>query len=97
MRNELYKDILLEIALSISGEFDLQKLLKGCIPLFLRKLDCTAAAVLSQQDGEPRLEMLMPRALAANNAFVENLKNSSEMLEKSNPQEWLEKSIENKI
>ncbi len=68
--HDMYKEVLLEIALSISGEFDLKRLLQQCLPLFLRKLDCTAAGVVNTRR-KPAIELVMPRAMQSNAAFLD--------------------------
>ncbi|RQD60696.1 MAG: response regulator [Desulfonatronovibrio sp. MSAO_Bac4] len=97
MRNELYKDVLLEIALSISGEFQLDRLLKGCIPLFLRKLDCTSCAVLSQKDETFDIEMVMPKAMASSDNFQEDLKSRAQDVLSHVKQEWMDVPWGNRI
>jgi two-component system, sensor histidine kinase and response regulator len=68
--HEMYKEVLLEIALSISGEFDIKRLLQQCMPLFLRKLDCTAAGVI-KTGKEPGIELVMPRFMQNNQGFLD--------------------------
>ncbi|WP_459935843.1 response regulator [Desulfonatronum parangueonense] len=63
MSDDLRRQILLEIALSISGELELQSLLGKCLPLFLRKLNCTAAAVVRFTDQDPVLCKALPATL----------------------------------
>ncbi len=67
--HEMYKEVLLEIALSISGELDIKRLLQQCMPLFLRKLDCTAAGVINTGQ-QPGIEMVMPRSMQNNEGFL---------------------------
>ncbi len=69
MRRHLYQDILLEIALSISGEFDLDKLLKKCLPLFQRKLNCLFSGVYSETEGALHLEMVLPPAFRSSDGY----------------------------
>jgi two-component system sensor kinase FixL len=71
MKTEIYKDILLELAFAISGEFDLQQLLKHCIPLFLRKLNCTLAAVIRISSDQVSTECTVPHAAALSPAHRE--------------------------
>jgi two-component system, sensor histidine kinase and response regulator len=66
--HEMYKEVLLEIALSISGELDIKRLLQQCMPLFLRKLDCTAAGVI-KTGKESGIELVMPRFMQNNEGF----------------------------
>jgi two-component system, sensor histidine kinase and response regulator len=68
--HEMYKEVLLEIALSISGELDIKGLLQQCMPLFLRKLDCTAAGVVNAGK-EPGIELVMPRFMQNNEGFLD--------------------------
>lgn len=63
MRKEIYKEILLELASSISGEFDLQQLLKRCMPLFVRKLNCVLAGVVRVSPEQITTEWVVPRAV----------------------------------
>lgn len=63
MSHEMYKDILLEIAFSISGEFQLAKLLGNCLPIFLRKLNCTFAGVVSTSHDGLQTELVLPKAI----------------------------------
>ncbi len=53
------------MAFSISGEFDLDQLLRRCIPLFLRKLNCILAAVVRTSPGQVRTEYVVPHAMRA--------------------------------
>ncbi|MFO7812792.1 MAG: ATP-binding protein [Pelovirga sp.] len=69
MRRELYQEILLEIALSISGEFDLDKLLKKCLPLFQRKLNCLFSGVYSETEGALDLERVLPTAIRSSDRY----------------------------
>lgn len=69
MNPDQYRDILLEIAFSISGEFQMDKLLQNCLPIFLRKLNCTLAAVLRRENGSCHTIHLFPRAMTQNPAY----------------------------
>jgi len=64
MTDDARRQILLEIALSISGELDIKALLSNCLPLFLRKLNCTAAAVVQVEQEGITTCMALPLALA---------------------------------
>ncbi|WP_052812988.1 sensor histidine kinase [Desulfonatronum thioautotrophicum] len=63
MSDDIRRQILLEIALSISGALVLRSLLGKCLPLFLRKLNCTAAAVVHLENSQPVTSMALPLAL----------------------------------
>ncbi len=62
LSDDLRRQILLEIALSISGELDLRVLLGNCLPIFLRKLNCVSAGVLQSDDQGLRPVMILPLA-----------------------------------
>ncbi len=87
MQDEFYKEVLLELALSISGEFDLQKLLKKCLPQFLRKLDCTAAAVVNTVE-DKGIELCLPRNMSRNADFVRKLEELALEADRDSQQEW---------
>lgn len=70
MRNDLQQGILLEIALSISGEFQLKKLLENCLPIFLRKLNCTLAGVVRKTEDDLFEELILPRAIIGRSAYL---------------------------
>lgn len=61
--NDIHRQVLLEIALSISGELDLQALLNNCLPLFLRKLNCTLAGVIQVTADGWNTSLVLPRAM----------------------------------
>ncbi|TVR00104.1 MAG: response regulator [Desulfovibrionales bacterium] len=61
--DDVRRQILLEIALSISGELELRALLGKSLPLFLRKLNCTAAAVVQLADPEPVTSQAVPLSI----------------------------------
>ncbi|WP_052813199.1 response regulator [Desulfonatronum thioautotrophicum] len=61
--DDVRRQILLEIALSISGELELRALLGKSLPLFLRKLNCTAAAVVQLADPEPITSQAVPLSI----------------------------------
>ncbi len=46
----IWSQILLELALAVSGEQQLNRLLQKAVPVFLRKLDCTSVVVYQRQD-----------------------------------------------
>jgi PAS domain S-box-containing protein len=71
MKTEIYKDILLELAFSISGEFDLQQLLRHCIPLFLRKLNCTLGGVVRISPERVSTECVIPHVAVSSPAHRE--------------------------
>jgi signal transduction histidine kinase/DNA-binding response OmpR family regulator len=50
MNYNLWSQILMELALSTSGEQDLMKMLKKTLPVFLRKLDCIQVSVLKEHE-----------------------------------------------
>lgn len=87
MQDEFYKDVLLELALSIGGEFDLQNLLKQCLPQFLRKLNCTAAAVVNTVENNG-IEMCLPRNMSRNKDFVRQLKELALTVDRDSRQKW---------
>jgi two-component system sensor histidine kinase/response regulator len=69
MNPEMYRDILLEIAVAASGELDHEKLFQACLPIFLRKLNCTLAAVIRKEDEAWQTVHLLPRAMARNPVY----------------------------
>ncbi len=71
MRKEIYKEVLLELASSISGEFDLQQLLRRCMPLFLRKLNCVLAGVVRTSPEQITTEWVVPRAVRESPQYVD--------------------------
>ncbi|MBK7213821.1 MAG: PAS domain S-box protein [Bacteroidales bacterium] len=50
MDNHIWNQVLLELALSVGGEFDLQKILKKSSNAFLKKLGCTMVSVCTRND-----------------------------------------------
>lgn len=52
MDNHIWNQVLLELALSVGGEFDLQKILKNASNAFLKKLGCTMVNVCRKSDDE---------------------------------------------
>ncbi len=89
MKKEIHKEILLELAFSISGEFDLQQLLRRCIPLFLRKLNCTLAAVVKTSPGQARTEYVVPQAMGASPEYQDLVNRLIEELPSHAPGEIL--------
>ncbi|MFO7767259.1 MAG: response regulator [Pelovirga sp.] len=70
MKSELHQEILLEIALSISGEFDLSKLLKNFLTIFQRKLNCTFAAVINTEHGKQEPDLVLPRMMISDQRLL---------------------------
>ncbi|WP_052507389.1 PAS domain-containing hybrid sensor histidine kinase/response regulator [Desulfonatronovibrio magnus] len=95
MRDDLYKEVLLEIALSISGEFDLKALLKKCLPLFLRKLDCTAAGIYTHGQDTPELKMIMPMAMKSSEAIQQHVAKFSRDILQDPVQGWFLSTTDN--
>ncbi|MEQ1629784.1 MAG: PAS domain S-box protein [Gallionella sp.] len=62
MENKLYQlEILHEMTMSIGASLDLVKMLKQCMPVMMRRLDCTMASVIRISDGEPAPIYALPR------------------------------------
>ncbi len=79
--DDLRRQILLEIALSISGELELRSLLGKCLPLFLRKLNCTAAAVVQLTAADPITSLALPLPVPRNPEWSEIVRNLSTELD----------------
>ncbi len=63
LKGDLHQEILLEMALSISGEFELEVLLKNSLPIFLRKLNCSLAGVVQQDVHVLHTSLVLPRVM----------------------------------
>lgn len=62
MDYRIWSQILLELALAVSGDQNLDRLLKKAIPAFLRKLDCTYVNVLQKDNhGELFTRYIAPK------------------------------------
>ncbi len=83
MKNELHQEILLEIALSISGEFDLGKLLKNFLTIFQRKLNCTFAAVINAEHGKREPDLLLPRMMISDQRLLWALGQAGQLWQKT--------------
>ncbi len=57
---DIRRNILLEMAMSIGGEFDLDILLGNCLPIFLRKLNCTLAGVVQVEGNAWKTIKVLP-------------------------------------
>ncbi len=88
MQYNVYKEVLLEIASSMSGKWDLQQLLKNCLPKFMRKLDCTAATVVNTMDGF-RIELVMPKIIASCPDFHRVVQELSREMNVQEARDWL--------
>jgi len=83
MNRDLYQGILLELALSFSGEFELERLLKKSLSRFQRKLNCQFCAVFSDDSGFLVEEMVLPHAINTSQRYrfsvleVEQLKKNA--------------------
>ncbi len=69
--NDIHRQVLLEIALSISGELELQALLGNCLPLFLRKLNCTLAGVIQTTAGGWETSLVLPRTMRQSDLWLQ--------------------------
>ena len=92
----MYKDVLLEIALSISGELQMEKLLGKVLPVFLRKLNCTLAGVAQWHEKSARTGLVFPRAAATGAHFVEMRDTLAAMLRDS-PEKPFQILVENDV
>ncbi len=79
------RQILLEIALSISGELDLRVLLGNCLPIFLRKLNCTAAVVLQSTDQGLLPAMILPLAKRRSREWMRAVLDLAVAMERTRP------------
>lgn len=61
---DIRRNILLEMAMSIGGEFDLDILLGNCLPIFLRKLNCTLAGVVQIEAQAWKTVKVFPAVMA---------------------------------
>ena len=83
MKNELHQEILLEIALSISGEFDLSKLLKNFLTIFQRKLNCTFAAVINAEHSKQGPDLVLPRIMITDQRLLWALEQTRSIYQKT--------------
>ncbi|TWI68599.1 PAS domain S-box-containing protein [Desulfobotulus alkaliphilus] len=88
MNLDMYKDALLEIAFSISGEFNLKKLLQNTLPIFLRKLNCTLAAVVQKNGKNLYTEHILPKAMADHPDYLGPMEELSLALESDSGLLW---------
>lgn len=63
MSDQVRQQVLLEIALSIGGESDAQRLLDRSLPLIARRIGAIAAGVVRVEDGDWETVHVTPRAL----------------------------------
>ena len=84
MNQEMYKEILLEIAFSVSGEFELKKLLKKSMPIFLSRMNCSAAAVINHTRNGSACELVIPASEASSKSFLQVVE-SLELMLQENP------------
>ncbi|TYT73835.1 PAS domain-containing hybrid sensor histidine kinase/response regulator [Desulfobotulus mexicanus] len=88
MNLDMYKDALLEIAFSISGEFNLKKMLQNTLPIFLRKLNCTLAAVIQKNNGNLHTEYILPKTMAEHTDYLGPMEELSLALETDAGLSW---------
>ena len=62
--DDLHRQIPLELALALSGNFNLQALLKDFLGIFIQKLHCASAAVIHQTPEGLTPVRVMPEATA---------------------------------
>ena len=73
--NKLYQqEVLHEIAMSIGVSLDMTEMLKACLPIFLRRLDCTMASVIEIRNGRRSPLYTLPRStnMARLSAFLDS-------------------------
>ncbi|WP_291322260.1 ATP-binding protein [Desulfonatronospira sp.] len=63
MKDQLHQEIVLEMALSISGEFELEVLLRNSLPIFLRKLNCSLVGVVQEDAQGLHTSLVLPRVM----------------------------------
>lgn len=85
---DMYKDAFLQIAFAISGEFSLKTILKNSLRVFLRKLNCTMAAVVRTDKGEPVTEHILPKAMAGHGGYLEPMASLAHALEEAPALPW---------
>ncbi|MCW7752897.1 ATP-binding protein [Desulfobotulus sp. H1] len=88
MNLAMYKDALLEIAFSISGELDQQKLLQNCLPTFLRKLNCTMAAVVQRSPEGFQTAHILPKSMAKHPNYLALMNKLHEQMKDSPQTAW---------
>ncbi|TWI75676.1 PAS domain S-box-containing protein [Desulfobotulus alkaliphilus] len=88
MNPDMYKDAFLQIAFAISGEFSLKTILKNSLTVFLRKLNCTMAAVVRTGKGEPVTEHILPKAMAGHGGYLEPMARLIHALEEAPALPW---------
>ncbi|MGE4442234.1 MAG: response regulator [Desulfomicrobium sp.] len=84
--NDHHYKILLEIALSISGEFDLQKLLRKCMSIILSKLNCTSVGALQFSDEKLQSVMILPIANQRSSEWMQAALDQADRMEPARPE-----------
>ncbi len=64
VKSRVLKEILLELTLATGGETNFERILKKTLPLYLRKLNCTAALVFHHENNELKSEFILPISLS---------------------------------
>jgi len=67
----IWSQILLELALSVSGEQELDKLVKKAASAFLKKLNCTHVSVLQYKNNRLETSYVVPRIILKNPVYHE--------------------------
>ena len=67
----IWSQILLELALSVSGEQELDKLVKKAASAFLKKLTCTHVSVLQYKNNRLETSYVVPRIILKNPVYHE--------------------------
>ncbi|SHM79299.1 PAS domain S-box-containing protein/diguanylate cyclase (GGDEF) domain-containing protein [Caldanaerovirga acetigignens] len=67
----IWSQILLELALSVSGEQELDKLVKKAASAFLKKLNCTHVSVLQYKNNRLETSYVVPRIVLKNPVYHE--------------------------
>ena len=97
MKNEIYKEILLEIAFSISGEYELEKVFQKSLPLFLSKLNCTVAAIFRWNNTDLKIEMIIPRAIDYNEYVQDKAQKIAHKIRQNFDADWFVEKFDGKF
>jgi len=87
MENQIWNQVLLELALSIGGELDLETTIKKSTSAFLKKLGCTIVSVSQNTPGGPEAIITLPYYIRTETAHLQLIEEFSHSFTVSGNQE----------
>ena len=89
---QILNEILLELTLAIGSESNYKKILKNCLPLILRRLNCIAAGIFDIEDNKIVPKFFIPFSFPKSNGFEDVIKSCESLNDSYDYREYLQYS-----